>query len=71
MSKLDRSRPYGTVHGDSAAIYEQDGILFDGAGNPITKDSVSATPGSVAGAADAILSVKPEGRKRRGSKAPV
>lgn len=26
--KLDRTKPYGTVHGSAAAFYEQDGKLF-------------------------------------------
>ena len=33
--QLDRSRPYGEVFGPSAHRYEQDGRLFDNAGNEI------------------------------------
>lgn len=37
-SKLDRSRPYGTVHGGSGVVvYEQDGKEFDGAGNQVVR----------------------------------
>jgi hypothetical protein len=33
MSKiLDRARQYGTITGHSVAVYEQDGLLFDGRG---------------------------------------
>lgn len=33
--KLDKSRPFFTVHGTSEAAYEQDGILFDFNGDSI------------------------------------
>lgn len=33
--KLDRSKPYGTVHGDPRAHYEQGGHLFDHNGEAI------------------------------------
>lgn len=36
---LDRAKPFGTIHGRledrPSAIYEQDGFLFDGAGNVV------------------------------------
>jgi hypothetical protein len=31
--KLDRSKPYGTIHGHTHAMFEQSGRLFDGAGS--------------------------------------
>ena len=41
--KLDKSRPYGTVHGEGAAgrCYEQDGNIFDAFGDLIV-DSVDS-----------------------------
>ena len=45
--KLDKSRPYGTVHGEGAAgrCYEQDGNIFDAFGDLIVDsvDSVQST----------------------------
>lgn len=33
--KLNKQRPYGTVFGHDTAVFEQDGLLFDGAGEPL------------------------------------
>ena len=33
--KLNTTRPYGTITGHETAKFEQDGILFDGAGNQL------------------------------------
>ncbi|MDD5084204.1 MAG: hypothetical protein PHT88_04755 [Candidatus Moranbacteria bacterium] len=33
--KLDKSKPYGSVHGDSKAAFEQDGVLFDADGEAL------------------------------------
>ena len=33
--KLDKSKPYATVYGGEA-VFEQNGVAFDGAGNPLT-----------------------------------
>ena len=46
--KLDKSRPYGTVHGEGAAgrCYEQDGKVFDAFGDlidSVKEDKLSAT----------------------------
>lgn len=30
MSKLDRSKPFGMIYGHSIALYEQNGLLYDG-----------------------------------------
>lgn len=35
MNTLDKSRPYGTIWGHPIAMYEQDRLLYDGAGNLI------------------------------------
>ena len=36
--KLDRSRPYAEVIGsDVGAVYEQGGVAFDSAGNPVPR----------------------------------
>lgn len=43
--KLDRSKPFGTVHGVSGASYEQAGVLFDHEGVQIVGDEpVAADP---------------------------
>lgn len=34
--KLDKSKSYGTITGHPFACYEQDGVLFDGAGDALT-----------------------------------
>ncbi len=37
MRTLDRSRDFGIIYGsDDGAAYEQDGLLFNGAGNEMT-----------------------------------
>lgn len=33
--KLNRKEPYGEVYGHAWAAYEQGGVLFDGAGEPL------------------------------------
>jgi len=33
MSKLDRNKPYATISGHPRAHYEQDSLLYDGAGD--------------------------------------
>ncbi len=36
MAQLDKSKPYGTVHGDvTGKRFEQGGVYFDGEGNEI------------------------------------
>jgi len=40
--KLNFSQPYGTIMGHEVAHYEQNGILFDGAGNPIGGELAAA-----------------------------
>jgi len=42
MLKLDKSRPFGVVHGVSEGAYEQDGVLFDGLG--VAVDGQGAMP---------------------------
>lgn len=44
MKKLDRSKPFGTVHGVHAASYEQDGVHFDAAGNEVGADASWVRP---------------------------
>lgn len=49
MKKLDRSRVYGTIHGDDAAgrVYEQDGTFYNSRGEEWTPPPVAesaATP---------------------------
>jgi len=33
--RLDRDRAFAHVYGHETAVYEQGGVLFDGAGNPV------------------------------------
>ena len=33
--KLDKKAPYGQVYGHGQAVFEQDGVLFDGAGESL------------------------------------
>jgi len=33
--RLDRNKPFGEVFGHAYAVYEQGGVLFDGAGAPL------------------------------------
>ncbi len=35
MMKLDRNKPFGHVMGHSKAQFEQNGVLFDGQGQPV------------------------------------
>ena len=39
--KLDKTRPYGTITGHAIACFEQDGVLFDGAGYAIEEGEVA------------------------------
>jgi hypothetical protein len=41
---LDRSRPFGEVHGLGGAVYEQDGQYFNAAGNPAVIRSIEDEP---------------------------
>jgi hypothetical protein len=41
--KLDKSKPYGMVYG-GAAVYEQHGLPFDGAGNLIKQEAPLMPP---------------------------
>ena len=41
--KLNRTRPYGVISGHESASYEQDGLLFDAAGNQLAE--YKAPPG--------------------------
>lgn len=35
--KLNRTRPYGTITGHASACFEQNGVLFDGAGEQLAE----------------------------------
>jgi len=37
MTKLDQAKPFGQIWGHQIALFEQDGVMFDGAGNPINE----------------------------------
>lgn len=41
MKQLDKNKPHGTVYGHSSAMYEQDGVLFDGSGAEIQSSTSS------------------------------
>jgi hypothetical protein len=42
--KLDPSKPHGTIWGHPQALYEQNGVLFDGGGNPLKPDVTVVEP---------------------------
>ena len=47
---MDKDRSHATIYGHPTAVFEQDGILYDGAGNPLkppkkTKGDVIETAG--------------------------
>lgn len=64
--ELDKSRPYGTVYGESSHRYEQDGIRFDGAGFALDSEpgkpinSQSEKPQDAVEASDAFVPPAPE-----------
>lgn len=62
MSTLDRSRPFGTIYPAGEAAYEQDGRLFDAAGNMLGEP----VPASIAG-----LTPRKPGRARKEVEAPA
>lgn len=67
MKRLDRTRPFGTVCGDTEGRrFEQDGIFFDAAGHAMgtpkaTKASQPAPAPSVDPAVDAQLEAQLKG----------
>jgi hypothetical protein len=46
MSEFDKSKPYHIVYGHPGAAFEQDGILYDAAGNKTPRDEVVQEPES-------------------------
>lgn len=48
MIELDRKRPFGTVHGEEEAHFEQDGILFDAHGKCLEHRLTDAQKADVA-----------------------
>lgn len=42
--KLDRTKPYGTVHGDNTIGFEQEGQYFTHAGVLVPKNAVTSKP---------------------------
>lgn len=57
MSKLDKSKPFGTVHGSPAWHYEQGGVMFDHEGNSVSDASPAE---EVKPAVKATLTTKPK-----------
>jgi hypothetical protein len=44
MSKLDKTKPFGIVHGHTSAAFEQGGLLYDGSGDLLgTPKTVAAS----------------------------
>ena len=58
--KLDRTKPFGTVHGSASAFYEQDGKMFDHEGKLIV-DAVDE-PAPKVGEVEAPVAKKKPGR---------
>lgn len=51
MKKLDKKKPFGKVCGAGKARYEQDGLLFDANGDPLSAEGavVESAPAKAAG----------------------
>jgi hypothetical protein len=58
VKQLDRSKPFGTVHGVHQAAFEQDGVLFDAAGNEVGGGS-AWTAEVLAGNAQSVIDILP------------
>lgn len=39
--KLDKSKPYGVIHGHHTAKYEQDGVLYDATYNSLIRPTIT------------------------------
>lgn len=59
--KLDEKKPYGTVFGEHGATFEQDGVMFDAAGNEIVTDPVKEPSNTKVAAQTAT---KPEAKEK-------
>ena len=42
QKKFDPARPHGTVYGHLSGKFEQDGILYNGSGDPVDPDQIAA-----------------------------
>lgn len=45
--KLDKSKNYGVIYNHPDAMFEQNGVLFDGAGNSLTTHEEATKPAKV------------------------
>lgn len=64
--KLDKTKPYGIVAGHMDAAFEQNGVLFDGAGNsvnpdPVVKDDRTIVTDEVASAQEFLKNILKNG----------
>ena len=66
--KLDEKKPYGTVFGEHGAAFEQDGVIFDAAGNEIATDPVKE-PSSANVAAQTETKTEAKEKAKPGRKA--
>jgi hypothetical protein len=63
--KLDRNRKHGTVYGDDAEKYYQDGNFFDGQGNFVRSASGNRVEPKDDGEAPGVAQLKDEGKAAR------
>jgi len=71
---LDLTKPHGVIYGNHEARYEQDGIMYDGAGRIVASGNI-ASPDMAALAETGITTAEPGVATRRGrggsNKTPV
>ncbi len=62
MKTLDRSKPFGTVHGVHAAAYEQEGVMFGSDGKEIGAEKVLPAAAAANVGGEALHTIYPPNR---------